>query len=56
MNPKPDDIEDIILNDSISTNNHEVNSTSEEKQSSMGNNNKSSIAKEDVPNLIQLDG
>lgn len=55
MHPKPDDIEDIILNDSISTNNHEVNSTSEEKQSSMGN-NKSSIAKEDVPNLIQLDG
>lgn len=57
MNPKPDDIEDIILNDSISTNNHdhEVNSTSEEKQSSMGN-NKSSIVKEDVPNLIQLDG
>ncbi|XP_070503839.1 arrestin red cell [Chironomus tepperi] len=55
MHPKPDDIEDIILNDSISTNNHEVNSTSEEKQSSMGN-NKSSIVKEDVPNLIQLDG
>lgn len=55
MHPKPDDIDDIIINESTSTNHNEVNSTSDDKQSSMGN-NKSSIAKEDVPNLIQLDG
>lgn len=55
MHPKPDDIDDnIAINDNSSSNNAIRNSVGD-KQNSVGNNSSAS-AKDDAPNLIQLDG
>lgn len=54
MHPKPDDIDDnIAINENNSPNNAVRNSGGEKQHSG---NNSSASAKDDAPNLIQLDG
>lgn len=61
MHPKPDDTEDnILINEQSSPNNNGMsnkgrsNSNAGDKQHAVNNN--SPVVKDDVPNLIQLDG
>ena len=60
MHPKPDDIDDnILINEQISPNNNGTskgrsNSNADDSKQHAVNNNP--VVKDDVPNLIQLDG
>jgi beta-arrestin len=55
MHPKPEDTEDTILENNLSSNNNNIKSRNsiDDKQHAVNNN---SSTKDDVPNLIQLDG
>lgn len=54
MHPKPEDTEDTVI-ENLSSNNNNMKSRNsiDDKQHAVNNN---SSAKDDVPNLIQLDG
>lgn len=58
MHPKPDDIDDnILITEHSSPNNNEMNSKGRNNLGEKSHSNSSPIAtKDDVPNLIQLDG
>lgn len=60
MHPKPDDIDDnILVTENNSPNNNNIHGNSRNNQGdkqTSGTNSSSAAAKDDAPNLIQLDG
>lgn len=59
MHPKPDDIDDNILTENNSPNNNNNHGKSRNSQGDKqisGTNSSSADAKDEAPNLIQLDG
>ena len=58
MHPKPDDIDDnnILINESSSPNNNNNHGKNQNSLNDKSINNTTDPAKDDVPNLIQLDG
>jgi beta-arrestin len=56
MHPKPDDIDDVLINENGSPNNNSQGKSRNSLTDKQQLNNNSTLAKDDAPNLIQLDG